>query len=336
MRVWLFPIEPLEERYSADWLRWWPGELHKQGVAHTVVMGSRLTTGLGRGEFLNPVDTHFFKATQFAEFASRVANGDVVDEDVVLLCDGWNAEVTSLAYVRDTAGPRFKIVALMHAGTWDENDYLVRCDMTRWARYVEIGWFAALDAVCVATEFHKRLIAKWGCAAEKVHVTGLPLYADCVTEHRSAMMEKKSRTIIFPHRLAPEKQPDFFDQLRDLYVARHGWEDTKWIRTKDLKGATKSDYYDALAQAKVVFSSALQETWGIAMIEAMLLGCWPVAPNRLSYPETIGTQFPLYTDLDGATVLVRQYLNAEGYAKYDSARWEAAISNVCDVIRRLI
>jgi glycosyltransferase involved in cell wall biosynthesis len=334
-RVWLFPIEPLEERYSADWLRWWPGVLHELGVDHSIVMGTRLRHDLGGSEFLNPVDTHFFKATQLADFCAELHNGAVQDGDVVLLCDAWNAELTSLAYMRDAGCVRFKIVGIFHAGCWDEHDFLSRVGMTRWARDVERGWFAALDAICVATEFHKELITKWGCDPAKMFVTGLPLYPDCVTEHRSAMMEQKSRTIVFPHRLAPEKQPDEFDRLRERFVAKYDWDDTKWVRTKDLKGATKSDYYDALASAKVVFSSALQETWGIAMIEAMLLGCWPVAPNRLSYPETIGEKFPLYTNLDEAAALVHQYVNSKEVAYYDNTRWEAAISRVVGVIRSL-
>jgi len=61
----------------------------------------------------------------------------------------------------------------------------------------------------------------------------------------------------------------------------------------------KSDYQALLARGDIVVSTALQENFGIAMVEAMRLGCLPLLPNRLSYPEILPAEFHdalLYTD----------------------------------------
>jgi len=332
VKVHLLPIEPLEERYSSDWLRWWPRELEKAGLEVSVVMGKRLYETLKGGEFLDPIDTHFFKSTQLAELCQAIADGGVGDDDVVLMLDAWNPTVTALGYIRDTIGPSFKIAGVFHAGTWDPHDYLTKTNMSRWANHVELGWFKALDIIFVATEFHAKLLRDWGCPSTKIKVTGLSLFPDCVTYERSAMMSCKARRVVFPHRLAQEKQPDVFMTLARLYRQKYPEDGTEWVRTKDVC-STKDEYYDLLALSKVAVSTALQETWGIAMIEATLLGCWPVAPLRLSYPETLGVQgFDLYESNDRAVELIKAGLDAPDLPKYDNTPWESAIRKVAKLI----
>lgn len=48
-----------------------------------------------------------------------------------------------------------------------------------------------------------------------------------------------------------------------------------------------ADYRKWLAKGSVVISTAIQENFGISVMEAVAHGCLPLLPNRLSYPELI-------------------------------------------------
>jgi glycosyltransferase involved in cell wall biosynthesis len=54
---------------------------------------------------------------------------------------------------------------------------------------------------------------------------------------------------------------------------------------------TREAYGDWLKQGFVAVSTAIQENFGIAMVEAMRCGCLPLLPNRLVYPEVLPREF---------------------------------------------
>jgi len=70
--------------------------------------------------------------------------------------------------------------------------------------------------------------------------------------------------------------PQEFEELKATFgsqLVRFGFE-------KD-----RSSYFHALAEADCVVTTADHEFFGLALLEAVRLGCIPVAPRRLVYPE---------------------------------------------------
>jgi hypothetical protein len=88
----------------------------------------------------------------------------------------------------------------------------------------------------------------------------------------------KRDLILFPHRLAPEKQVEIF---RDLAASMPEYE---WIVCQDQR-LSKLQYHALLGSAKIVFSANLQETLGISWHEGALVDAIPMVPDRLSYSE---------------------------------------------------
>ncbi len=54
---------------------------------------------------------------------------------------------------------------------------------------------------------------------------------------------------------------------------------------------SRIEYINWLKQGTIIISTAIQENFGMSVIEAMIMGCIPLLPNRLSYPEILPEEF---------------------------------------------
>lgn len=269
------PIESLVDRYSENWNRNFPKALSCLGEVYTVYPELPLATSVVQGEFLNVLDTNRFKALQLAEVISLIQSGRVTDKTILFFHDLWFPGIESLFYIRDALGLKFKIAGMFHAGTWDTHDFLFKKGMSSWARHVETSWVSQIDLPMVSTTFHLNLMEERLGVSKKLRVVPFPLW------HLPSQVDfsKKKNIIVFPHRLAEEKNFRVFDEIpKELFP---NW---KLVKTKDVC-KSKQDYFDLLAISKIAVSCAQQETWGIAQIEATSYGCLPLVPDALSYAE---------------------------------------------------
>ncbi len=54
---------------------------------------------------------------------------------------------------------------------------------------------------------------------------------------------------------------------------------------------SRDEYFSLLTCADIVISTAIQENFGLSIVEAIQCGCFPLLPNRLSYPEIIPKEY---------------------------------------------
>lgn len=109
----------------------------------------------------------------------------------------------------------------------------------------------------------------------------------------NALFELKKGNIPFRLALLGEKykkQPPIFSEAEN--ILKENIIHSGYIENYD-------DYINMLKKGDIVVSTANQENYGIAVIEAILAGCRPLLPDRLSYPEIIPAEFHsdcLYTE----------------------------------------
>lgn len=333
-----FPIENLDARYSTQWNEWFPNEFERLHVPYTTIYPqvSGMREQITDGQFLDVTGTHIFKFAQLQEFLRLVQAAQVKDGDVVLLADLWFPGLEALFYVRQALGIKFYIAGYLHAGTYDPHDFLTQKGMASWGAPLENAWFSEVDAIFVHTRFNFRLLrmTRHRARAKIIHEVSFPLYVD--EQWRESTKED---LIVFPHRLAPEKQPDVFDRLQETLLARHSkW---KFIKTQAVP-RSKVEYYNLLRLAKISFSAALQETWGVSTQEALQLGCIPIVPDRLAYQDLYPK--PLrYRSFEQAVELVETYVthyaenvntpmldNCRTQSREDT---ESAIERIVNVLR---
>jgi hypothetical protein len=112
--------------------------------------------------------------------------------------------------------------------------------------------------------------------SKKIMQTGWPM--EYMDETLTPYKRTKRDLILFPHRIAPEKQVEIF---KDLAKQLPQYE---FVVCQEL-GLSKKGYHDLLGQAKMVFSANLQETLGISCYEGAVVDAIPMVPDRLSYSE---------------------------------------------------
>jgi len=76
--------------------------------------------------------------------------------------------------------------------------------------------------------------------------------------------------------------PRVFEYARERYgdlILQYGWANSR------------EDYLQWLYKADMVISTAQQENFGISIAEAAALGCFPLLPHRLVYPELVPEEY---------------------------------------------
>jgi glycosyltransferase involved in cell wall biosynthesis len=93
--------------------------------------------------------------------------------------------------------------------------------------------------------------------------------------------------------------------------------------------ADEARYGALLRQADVVVSTALHEFFGVAVVEAIYCGCFPVLPRRLSYPELVPQPYHeacLYEDREGLLTRLRWALVHPDQARALAAQLRSAVA----------
>ncbi len=285
-------LESLLDRYSAIWNQHIPDALRAADVRYITINGpdyDRIETG----EFLDVLGTCAFKTSQTETIVELFKQKRVKDGDVFFFHDLWHPALTTLLYIRDALGIRLKITGFLHAGSYCEGDMLNRT-MRSWALAVESGWFNNVDLIIVATKYHRKMVEEhFGDAYVKD--LWFPMWFDGVSPS-----PKKENIVVFPHRLTPERCPAIFDEVTRVLTEKY---DYLFIKTHDVT-KTRKEYLEVLGRAKYIVSTSSQETWGIAMQEGVVAGCWPIAPYACSYPEYLPIR-SLYPRGDPSTIATK-------------------------------
>jgi len=290
-KIFLVDLEAVETRYTGEWKIHLPELLRKRGYDVQIIAGPedipRATTP---GAFLNFGGTNIYKASQVEQMGRLFCNGSVHAGDHFIFTDAWHPGIINLKYMSELLGIPVTTHGLWHAGSYDPQDFLGRLVGDKpWVRHAEKSFFAAFDHNHFATEFHidmfcKNLLdetledtIKEFINEGKIVRTGWPMeyMSDTLTMYKN--MPKRD-LILFPHRIAPEKQVEIFRDLR-THLPQY-----EFVICQEQQ-LTKNEYHNLLGEAKLVFSANLQETLGISWYEGALVDAIPMVPDRLSYSK---------------------------------------------------
>ena len=288
--IYIVDIEAVDTRYTKQWKEYLPKQLQLSTNENvTVISGGETPQATTPGAFLNFGGTNVYKSNQLAQISELFCEGKVEDGDYFLYTDAWNPTVIQLRYMAELLGVDVSIGGLWHAGSYDPQDFLGRLIGNKpWVRHAEMSMFECYDDNFFASDFHIDMFTdvfdeNYAIDWDKIHRVGWPMeyLKNSLDSYKG--MEKRD-LILFPHRVAPEKQVDIF---RDLAMRLPQYEFVV-CQERDL---TKNEYHNLLGESKLVFSANLQETLGISWYEGALVDSIPMVPDRLSYAEMALPEF---------------------------------------------
>jgi glycosyltransferase involved in cell wall biosynthesis len=300
MKIFLVDLEAVETRYTGEWKHHLPALLRKRGYDVHIIEGPvDIPKDTTPGAFLNFGGTNIYKAAQVEKMGRLFTAGDVTSGDHFIFTDAWHPGIINLRYMAELLGVNIKIHALWHAGSYDPQDFLGRLiGDAPWVRHAEKSFFGAIDHNYFATDFHIDMFLhnlleidsdlileekEYLLEHNKIVKTGWPFEYMENTLLMYKNMPKKD-IILFPHRIAPEKQPEIFLDLKEQLPQY------EFIMCQE-RSLSKNEYHNLLGEAKLVFSANLQETLGISWYEGALVDAIPMVPDRLSYSEMAFTEF---------------------------------------------
>ena len=298
--VFLIDLEAVETRYTGQWKTHVPNLLRKAGHNVQVISGPEdIPSATTPGAFLNFGGTNIYKSRQVEEISRLFCSGSISPGDHFVFTDAWHPGIINLKYMSELLQIPVTTHGLWHAGSYDPQDFLGRLVGAKpWVRNAEKSFFHAFDYNYFATQFHIEMFftnllndyptenpwfeedladLRAGTFTDKIVRTGWPMeyMEDTLTMYKN--MPKRD-LILFPHRIAPEKQVEIF---RDLATHLPQYE---FVVCQDQQ-LTKNEYHNLLGEAKMVFSANLQETLGISCYEGAVVDAIPMVPDRLSYSE---------------------------------------------------
>jgi len=324
MTIFLVDLESVETRYTGQWKAHVPALLRKAGHNVQVISGPMdIPSATTPGAFLNFGGTNIYKASQIEQMGRLFCNGAVHPGDHFIFTDAWHPGIINLKYMSELLGIPVVTHGLWHAGSYDPQDFLGRLVGNKpWVRNAEKSFFHAFDHNYFATDFH---ITMFYANLLNDYPTENPWFSEHLDEILKGEEPRIVRTgwpmeymqdtlamykgmpkrdlILFPHRIAPEKQVEIFRDLKE-HLPQY-----EFVVCQDQQ-LTKNEYHNLLGEAKLVFSANLQETLGISWYEGAVVDAIPMVPDRLSYSEMAFDTFKYPSEW------------TESYASYEAHRPE--------------
>jgi hypothetical protein len=316
MKIFYMGLEPYEGRYTLQLQDWTERAYKKRGIDYVVVPGTTIddTKAISVGQVLDAHGRSYFGMSQMMNLVQMMRNGEVTSNDIVFFEDMFQPGMESLPYILHQVEEKHRPTIYLRclAQAIDPDDFVHVWGMSKWMSMYEQMCNEIPNVKILATNeemvAHMR-IANW--SAPIYNISGLSFGKEEVqgrVPDRKPFIERKQR-VIFGARWDQEKQPQFYMTLASKYKEKHPdvefaicqggplrsnnqffVDEAKYLAKQGTitihENLKKNEYYELLADSRVMFNCALQDWVSNTVSEADAMGCNTLFPAYRSFPET--------------------------------------------------
>lgn len=275
-RIIFVPQFPTMMRYQEWWFWKFPEEFEKAGY-EVISLGNVNDRGvspnygykIGSKNF-SPIQSSIaFEMSQIQDYMDLQLRYD----DILFLSDlSFPGFFTNVLYHKR---PK-RCYAFCHATSLNDYDYFQQVRHSKY--FVERGHASMFEKIFVGSRYHHDKLFYTEFPGNMI-ITALPEPPKKIIK---PVKTEKKRFLMSASRPSIQKVDP---------VLEHNVEEQ--YRTKIYRGNFHSwnSYCKALSESEVLLSSASEETFGYQIIDAVINGCIPVAPNNFSYPELLPREY---------------------------------------------
>ena len=316
MKIFYMGLEPYEGRYTLQLTDWTERAFKKRGVDYIVVPGTTIdnSKAIVTGQVLDAHGRSYFGMSQIMNLVKIMKAGEVTSDDVVFFEDMFQPGMESLPYImqQSPAEYRPKVWIRCLAQAIDPDDFIHVWGMSKWMSLYEEMCNEFVTGVLATNEemvAHMK-IANW--KAPVYNISGLSFGKEEVQSRvpNRKPFEERTMRVIFGARWDQEKQPGFFMDMIEHWYANKRLPPVEFCicvggplrsnnkvyvdraRQMEKEGTLKiyenlkkNEYYNILADSKVLFNCALQDWTSNTVSEADSLGTNVLFPAYRTFPE---------------------------------------------------
>ena len=371
-KLYYMGLESYKARYTLQLTEWNRRVFEQRKLDVVYVPGLTLDNAqkIVVGQVLDAHGRSYFGMSQMMNLVRLMQQGEVKHDDVIYFEDMFQPGIESLPYILNQvpANLRPRIFVRCLAQSIDPDDFVHVWGMSKWmGLYEKMVCELVRDsngAVLASNEemvMHMK-VAGWDCPI--YNVSGLAFGKEEVRERVPGELKpfnERKKRVGFAARWDQEKQPNFYMDLIDMWHDLSLDKDVEFCvfsgaplrsnnesymqRTRQMQAEgkltiyedlEKNDYYNLLADTRVLFNCALQDWVSNTVSEADTLGCNVLYPAYRSFPETFANDHErLYIPWsinDALTKLFKllkhPHINMGKISDYN----DKTIDRICDII----
>ena len=314
MKIFYMGLEPYEGRYTLQLADWTERAYKKRGIEYVVVPGTTIddSKAIVTGQVLDAHGRSYFGMSQMMNLVQMMKAGEITSSDIIFFEDMFQPGIEALPYILQQSPEEYrpKIYLRCLAQSIDPDDFVHVWGMSKWMSLYEEMCNEIPNVTILAS--NEEMVANMRIANWKApiyNISGLSFGKEEVQSRveQKLFIERKQR-VVFGARWDQEKQPQFFMDLAQAYKQKHPEtefaicsggplrsnneyyvDEAKHLAKEGIitinENLQKNDYYNILADSRVLFNCALQDWTSNTVSEADALGCNVLFPAYRSFPE---------------------------------------------------
>ena len=307
-------LESYQARYTYQLTDWTKRAYDKRKIEYVIVPGETIddSEAIVTGQVLDAHGRSYFGMSQMMNLVKMLKAGEITSKDIIFFEDMFQPGMESLPYILQQTPVKYQPTIYLRclAQAIDPDDFVHVWGMSKWMSLYEEMCNEIPNVRILAS--NEEMVAHMKIANWKAPIYNISGLSFGKEEVQSRVEQKpfveRSQRVVFGARWDQEKQPQFFMDLATKFKEKHPevefaicsgaplrsnndyyLKEAKYLEKQKIltihENLQKNEYYNILADSRVLFNCALQDWTSNTLSEADALGANVLFPAYRSFPE---------------------------------------------------